>query len=58
MTTKTERPDNFFGRMFRGPVLWVLLVLAALSVFLAFANNGQPTQKILQIGRASCRERV
>ena len=47
MTTKTDRPDNFFGKAFRGPVLWVLLVLAALSIFVVFAGNSRPSQKIL-----------
>src|SRR5262245_18060822 len=46
-TSLTERPDTFFGRVFRGPIMWVLLVLAALAVFIAFAGGGQKPQDIL-----------
>ncbi len=37
---ETDRPESFFARVFRGPIVWVLLVLLALSVFIAFASKG------------------
>jgi cell division protease FtsH len=42
----TDRPDSPFARVFRGPIVWVLLVLLALSVFIAFAGKGPAPKTI------------
>ncbi len=44
----TDRPDTFFGRLLRGPLVWVLLVLVALFVFISLSSNDKPAEKIIQ----------
>ncbi|MDP9341331.1 MAG: ATP-dependent zinc metalloprotease FtsH [Actinomycetota bacterium] len=42
----TNRPDSILGKLLRGPFIYILLILAALWLFVSFALKGPEARKI------------
>ena len=44
--THTDRPDTFLGRLFRGPLIWILLGMVALWAFVSYAGRSEDAKQL------------